>query len=298
MKLSVLDYDDDLDTDFREQARATGPNLPNKFSELLRRVTARNNTTIEKFAESLGYSDKQLRVWKEGKAAIPLKVLVKIWQMGKHNLRDLEDSIEKLKVYRGCEMTVPKELTPTIAEIVGRHCGDGSCTMSNGDYRVTLTETSALIAKHNEQLKTIFGIEPSVEKITVTIDKSIVNSKIYCRFFTKIMKIPSGKKTLIAEEPDLIRNAGLEFRKRFVRGLVDTEGSLYFDKANGTWVLEVNMVNENLISTIADVLEKSALKPKKMVKKNSYSLRLVGKDKIKRYFMTFGTSNGKYKLEF
>jgi len=35
-----------------------------------------------------------------------------------------------------------------------------------------------------------------------------------------------------------------------------------------------------------------------LTKKNSYSLRIVGKNNIKKYFMTFGTLNGKYKLEF
>ena len=38
--------------------------------------------------------------------------------------------------------------------------------------------------------------------------------------------------------------------------------------------------------------------PKIETKKNSYSLRLIEKDKIKKYFMTFGTSNGKYKIGF
>ena len=94
----------------------------------------------------------------------------------------------------------------------------------------------------------------------------------------------------------IIKNLGLEFRKRFIRGLIDTEGSLYFDKSRKTWILEVHMINESLISSIEEVLKKSDLKPIILKKDKSYSLRLVGKDKIKKYFMTFGTSNGKYNL--
>ncbi len=299
MKLSVLNYADDLDNDFREQIRATGQNLHKRFGEILSMITKEENSTIEDFAQRLGYSDKQTRIWREGKAAIPLDVLVKIWKTGKENLEELENQIEHLKVYRSGAVKVPKTLTPEIAEIAGRHCGDGSCTISsNKDYRVTLTETSSLIEIHNNQIKEIFGLSPKTEKITDAIQKSIVNSKVYCRFFVKILGIPSGNKTFSAKEPEMIRNSELKLRKRFVRGLVDTEGSLYFDKANRTWVLEINMVNKNLISSISEVFEKLYLKHKLMQKKNSYSLRLVGKDKIKRYFMTFGTSNGKYKLEF
>lgn len=299
MKLSVLKYVDDLDKDFREQIRATGQNLHKRFGEILYEIVEKENITIENFAKKLGYSDKQTRVWREGKAAIPLSVLVEIWKLGKKDSEELETLVEYLKVYRSNKVVIPKILTPELAEIAGRHCGDGSCTIStNKDYRVTLTETSSLIRVHNNQIRRIFGLKPTVERITNDIQKSIVNSKVYCRFFTKILEIPSGNKTFIAQEPGIIRSAGINFRKFFVRGLIDTEGSLYFDKANRTWVLEINMVNKNLISTIAEVFEKSNLKHKLMQKKKSYSLRLVGKDKIKRYFMTFGTSNGKYKLEF
>lgn len=299
MKLSVLDYADEIDIDFREQVRATGSNLHNRFGELLNQVIKKNNITVEKFAKSLNYSDKQLRIWREGKAAIPLNILVKMWQITNQDLSDLENSIEYLKVYRGQKVAVPKQLTFSIAEIAGRHCGDGCCIAStNKDYRVTLTETQSLIQNHNKQIKSIFGLEPSVEKVTKTISKSIVNSKVYYRFFTKILKIPSGKKTAIAEEPEIIKKSSLEFRKYFVRGLIDTEGSLYFDKTNRTWILEIHMINKNLISTISEVLEKTGLKYRMLTKKNSYSLRIVGKNNIKKYFMTFGTLNGKYKLEF
>ncbi len=298
MKLSVLDYADDVDADFREQIRGLGPNLHERFYEVVHQIMNKKTITQEAFAKSLGYSSHQIRIWERGKAAIPLTVLENVWKLGNRNLQELEDNIKYLKVYRSSRLKIPKELTTTIAEIAGRHCGDGSCTISsNKDYRVTLTETTSLIQKHNKQIKNLFGVKPSVEKISETISKSIVNSKVYCRFFTNILGIPSGEKTWIVKEPKIIKNAGLEFRKHFVGGLVDTEGCLYFGK-NRSWVLEIHMVNINLMSTIADVLEKFNLKTKIETKKNSYSLRLIGKDKIKKYFVTFGTSNGKYKIGF
>lgn len=298
MQMSALDYADEIDRDFREQVRATGKHLHKIFAELLLNITQENKITIEEFAKSINYSDKQLRVWREGKAAIPIQVLVKIWKMSKHDLNELEDSIDFLKVYRGSEVRIPRELTPEIIEIIGRHCGDGSCTLSkNKDYRVTLTEHKSLIDVHNRQLKEIFNIEASVEKINQNIYKSIVNSKVYSRFFIKVIKIPSGNKTTTVKEPEIIKNTEFEKRKFFVRGLVDTEGSLYHDNANGTWVLEVNMNNHALISSISEVLEHYDIKHKILNKKNSYSLRIVGKEKIIKYFDSFGTSNAKYNLD-
>ena len=117
MKLSVLDYADDLDKDFREQIRARGPNLQKRFGDILFGITKKENVTIESFAQKLGYSDKQTRIWREGKAAIPLDVLVEVWKTGKENLEELENQIEHLKVYRSSAVKVPKALTPEIAEI-------------------------------------------------------------------------------------------------------------------------------------------------------------------------------------
>ncbi len=93
-KLSIFEYADEIDKDFREQTRATGILLPQKFNENLLKIIKMNETNFQEFSKSFGYTDKQFRIWREGKAAIPLKVLTEIWKKAEINIEDLEKYIE------------------------------------------------------------------------------------------------------------------------------------------------------------------------------------------------------------
>ena len=46
MRLSVLDYTDDLDVDFREQIRASGKNLHVRLNEVIHQITKKEKGFI------------------------------------------------------------------------------------------------------------------------------------------------------------------------------------------------------------------------------------------------------------
>jgi intein/homing endonuclease len=295
-KLSILAYADDKDKDFREQIRAYGKKLPERFSVVLKEIVNKENLTLKQLSKKFNYSDKQFRVWRSGKAGIPLNLLIAVWQAVGKNLEELENLIEEIGVYGSDKIKPPKQLTLELAEIIGRHCGDGCCIKSSKDYRVTLTEHKSLIDLHNKQLKEIFDIHAKKRKITNEIYISIVNSKTYHRFFTHVIKIPAGKKAKTVKEPQIIKEAGVEFRKRFVRGLIDTEGSVY--NANRQTILQISLKSPFLINSILEILKEIGLNSYVYHYKDVFTLRLFGKKQVQKYFELIGTSSKKWKSIF
>ncbi len=174
-------------------------------------------------------------------------------------------------------------------EILGRHCGDGSCTYSKGTYRIRLQENLSLIQQHSKDLLNTFGIRPVIVRKDDNF-VSDVKSKTYFRILTEIFNIPTSNKTYTVNEPEIIRKSPLNIRKYFARGLIDTDGSIYYDKSRRGWTLEFHSINENLILSVFEILSKLGFNPRTKISKYS-KVEITGKLNLERYLKIVGSSN-------
>lgn len=284
MNIEILTLHSPEDTTWREWIRCRGRNLLEVLSEIL------NNNPNMKFSRTI--TRKMLGDWKRGRTAIPLWVIQEISEQIPNTKEKILNEIETLKVSRSQEIRIPERLNEKLAEIVGRHCGDGSCNVKDSDFKISLKEDPSLIEIHVEELEELFGIKPRIEKVCKKCDEAVFRSKIFARLLIKIFDIPPGKmKTFQVKEPEIIKNAGLNFRIAFLRGLIDTDGCVI--KSDKRLIISFKVVNENLAQSVFDILSKLNLKPNFSIERNGdvFSVRVGRKENVKEFFEKVGSKN-------
>jgi intein/homing endonuclease len=164
-----------------------------------------------------------------------------------------------------------------LAEIIGIHIGDG-CISQNKRYSEyylggDLTEEKEY---HDKWVTPLFN-----KKIMMPLFKKKVKYKEHPKVgiygfhifneklvsFFKKLNMPSGSKKNIQIPKQIIINK--ELAKRFLRGLFDTDGSIYFHKNLSTRnpihnrpVIKLGTVSEILICQVFDLLKNLGLHPR------------------------------------
>lgn len=214
------------------------------------------NLSEYKLAEHLRVSRTSIRKWRNGPLqAVPLPLIKALSNHAR--IADFLEAIEEVKNYQNSEwLKIPHTLTPQLSEIIGRHVGDGSITKKT--YTIKLVSGNKEFAyRHANDLENIFGIKPIISKAK---DRNYWDVKINSRPLSVILNTafeqPIGKKSEIAKEPSLIRNAGLEFEKAFLRGIADTDGSVWKTKTKrGAFSFEIGSMSKTLIEDCARILD-------------------------------------------
>jgi intein/homing endonuclease len=160
---------------------------------------------------------------------------------------------------------LPTKITPSLSELIGIHIGDGSITDAFKDNVHTVIEycgdslddleyyniyVSSLIEK-------LFGIQPLFSDHD-TWFKLVINSKAIFKFYTSVIGLPIGKKAQTVTVPTLILNDSNLIITRFLRGLIDTDGSLTFKKKHKNRhyypVLKLTLASKELIKEVNNLL--------------------------------------------
>lgn len=278
------------DKNWRSWIRATGKELPKTFCMSLKKLKEEESKDYKTICSELFVTHKMLTDWMSGRRAIPLWVLKTLEE--KTNIK-LINKIENLSVYGSQDIKVPI-LSKKLVEIIGRHCGDGSCGIYKNTYRVNIKEHKSLLERHKKDLRETLGINSDIKSdgVVYYIDNY---SKIFSRIITEIFCIPLGEeKTYKAKEPLIIKSLPLKTRKYFLRGLIDTDGWIYYYKKNKTFILGFKVVNEHLANSVYDILTLLNFRAHKRIKGKYFQVDFVGKSNIKRYLEVVGSKN--YRL--
>ena len=280
MDLDILKLDSEEDKNWREWIRCNGKGLSKILSEIL------ENMANLQFSRKV--TRKMLRDWKKNRFSIPIWIIKDICKQFPEEKERILSKIETVKVFGSREIKFPRKLSETLAEVIGRHCGDGSCNNTNSDFKVSLKEHLSLVKEHKKDLKKLFEIDAKIIPINEKCYEVVFRSKIFARMLEKIFKLPLGKeKTFKAEEPEIIKNAGLKIRVAFLRGLIDTDGCI---KKSG--VLSFTTVNEKLALSVFDILSRLSLNPTFIREKTRkvFSIQL-GKEKTREFLRIVGSKN-------
>ncbi len=279
MKFDITRLDYEKDKDYRELIRVDGHTFRDLFV----------NKSTKEWSTLLGVSKKQIRLWKSGKIRIPLRVLLKL---GKKNR--IVGNVKKLYLYSGKSVIIPEGLNELLCEFVGRHCGDGSITIKNNDYRIVLTESPEFLKMHAKDIENLFGIKPKIRIISKKYGRVIFSSKIIVRFLEQFFDIKHGPKTHTITEPKIIRNSKINHRIAFVKGLINTEGSVY--KSNRAYYFEIKLVNKNLLNSVKEIFDLLRIKYYYMIKGNYYTIRVLGLKEIDKINRLIGFNNPRIKI--
>jgi predicted membrane protein len=159
---------------------------------------------------------------------------------------------------------LPKTITPSLSELIGVHIGDGSITDAFHNNVHTLIEYCGDSSDDLEYYKIyvsslierLFGIKPLFSDHN-TWFKLVINSKAIFNFYTKTIGLPIGKKAQTITTPKIILNNS-KLAIKFLRGLIDTDGSLTFKKKHKNRhyypVLKLCLASKELIKQVNSLL--------------------------------------------
>ncbi len=208
------------------------------------------------------------------------------------------------------------KITGDLAEILGIHIGDGCISITNSykeyylggditqerDYHLNwvseLYNKNIMIPLYNKKVE--YKNRPKVGIIGFHVfDGKIVN------FFLNL-GVESGSKINV-EVPKLIMEKKSIY-KRFLRGLFDTDGCIYFDKnrssknpINNQPTIKLSSVSSKLIEQVFSMLVRIGLHPRmrkpykgKKDKHKLYSILIYQRGDIKYFIKSIGFKNPKH----
>ena len=149
-----------------------------------------------------------------------------------------------------------------VAEICGIHAGDG--WLSSRD-----NEVGYATSIHEEQYfdyvyslySEVLGMEGSRVTKEPNVKKLRLNSKRVANIFMSF-GFPKGPKTYTVSTPDFVLS-NKKYMERFLRGIVDTDGSVHWRRSGNTHYLTIawNTSSEVFASQIRDMLKNLGFKP-------------------------------------
>lgn len=205
--------------------------------------------TWKKIAKEFQISKAMLFYYKNGKYPIPRFLFDNLIKIGKVNI--IYKEINKPQRFLKKEITLPS-LNEKLAEVLGAINGDGYVSDINYEISITGSKLDKDYHQHlKEILENLFDL-----KFKLICQESKVRLKTYSKelahFLNKTYDVPLGKKTGRLRIPKKLNKKKLLIA--YVRGLFDTDGSIYIRRKKDI-VVEIISINPNYLAEIKNVLK-------------------------------------------
>ncbi len=210
-----------------------------------------------------------------------------------------------------------KNLTPEIAELIGIILGDG-CISPSGHNEVAITgDLEEEQEYYNNHVVPLFNrtiaipllrkeIKPRAYPSVGVYGIYVFNKKLI-KYLTVTMKL--NIKGSVNEIPmEIMKIQKPEIWKALLRGLFDTDGSVYFDKIRGINKrpkIKFSTASRNLLKQVIDLGNRLGFhfyvnKPYKgkRDKNYNYAIELQRKTEIQRWFREIGFNNSKHRTKY
>ena len=200
-------------------------------------------------------------------------------------------------------------LCEDLAEFVGIMLGDGNIYSKNHSHQVRIAghgvDDYEYLGKYvNRLIKDLFNISSSVAHTSGTNTMYLkAGGKNLILFLKSIGLHPGNKLTNGSRIPHWIYNNNTYLRA-CLRGLFDTDGSVYELLPHWPGLFQINFTNRNdiLISQVKKGLERLGLHPSRIHNQHitsSKAKRLVitRKRDIKKFYKEIGSSNSKHLIK-
>jgi hypothetical protein len=193
-------------------------------------------------------------------------------------------------------------ITQELCELVGAIIGDGNLWTDGSRYRIELTGDPSLDWAYFVHLSKIafalFGKRPYDLKKRQNGVRLRLQSKDAFRVFADL-GIHAGRKSLSVRIPTQILDKGWTYVKWTLRGIMDTDGTLFFSKKTYRFplypTLEIRTHSRLLASQITDVLRNRNFRPRpRGNEKRGYHVALYGKRMLEKWVKEIGFSNPRH----
>jgi len=212
-------------------------------------------------------------------------------------LKSIEFSSYDIK--RGIKLP---EISENLSEFFGIMFGDGTILDKGRIHRfgISLNLTEDFIYKNyvTNLITELFGVEPRVRKRRKEGKFDIeINSKAISRFLL-YLGFPKGKKINKLTTPPWIFNSK-KYLRVFLRGLVDTDGSLFFAK-RGTYklnsypVIEIKICDKKFIGQLSSTIKYLGFE----CNKNDIKVQLNGKQNLEKWQKEIGFKNFNHQSRY
>lgn len=234
-----------------------------------------------KIVEKYGKDEIKRRQSNGGKAAIK-----KMNRLGKEFCIDIEN--------------------PLFLEFYGVLLGDGWLSKLNYHQKniwIVGVSGNSILDKEffsylKRNIKELFNRNAYIKKIKhVNALEMIFGHKAFVKAMNNELGFPIGKK-IDLEINSEIYSQGYEKMKPVLRGIFDTDGSLYFDKtpANKPYpCISITMKAPKLIRQVYDLLKQQGFKPQHIKRRTPIEeIRLKGTKQLKKWMQEIGSSNQRH----
>jgi len=195
------------------------------------------------------------------------------------------------------------ELDESHAEFCGIIMGDGNLWTNNRKYEVTITGDITNDKEYFDSLASFvrnkIGKNPYY-RIRGRGLRLTIYSKEYYKFLTDKVGM---KDRMLKNEfgfPISIKNNGI-FLKRFIRGLFDTDGTIFLSDKKGSPgypTLEIASSSPKLVDDLHSSICGFGLRAhKRKTTKNGYKVSIYGKEMIRKWNSLIGSSNPRKKAK-
>ena len=193
---------------------------------------------------------------------------------------------------------LPDKITPELAEEIGIHYGDGFLSAKRYDYRLKGNpyDEKEYYQKYIRPLfKKLYNLSVNLKDFKTSYGFEIT-SKAMWEFKTGVIGIRPGNKENVAF-PDALKVNDIQILTSFLRGLFDTDGSLYFKSRYGYEKyypeIKLELFSKNLILEVGKILKMLGFNPNIYLRKNVGIISLNGIGALKRWEKMIGWSSQK-----
>ncbi|MCF7799229.1 LAGLIDADG family homing endonuclease [Candidatus Woesearchaeota archaeon] len=198
-------------------------------------------------------------------------------------------------------------ITPEIAELLRALAGDGfigNYGTRNNQFIVEMTGDNRYEQEYflylNAIMQKIEQKQPSVRNPKGNVLTMRYYSKKLFTYFNKQHSFPVGKKEHILVPQEILKSNNL--MRHFIRGLLDTDGCVFFDKRKGYTKpyprLIIYTTSHNLFKEVGSYLQKYFKIHTRIIKrkqsKTSYIIELYGHKQLEQWKKIIGFSNLKH----
>lgn len=185
-----------------------------------------------------------------------------------------------------------------LAEFVGIMLGDGGITKNQVTVTLNRETDHDYVIYVKDLMKKLFGVIPSLIKDKTSLAVDLVVSRTELVNFCRSIGLKVGNKIKQgADIPDWIK-VDKNFMKSCVRGLIDTDGSIFTHKylSKGRLYrykkIDFSSCSRPLLDSVFIFLKNLGLRPR--IDKDGKKLRIESIDTVKEYIKVIGTSNLKH----
>ena len=265
----------------------------NQQTFFMKQVKEKSNLTWEKIAKLLKISRSMVFFYLNDYSKIPLENYYKLCNISKIKKSKIKTIEIKNKTE---EIKQIKKITQELAELIGSLAGDGH--LSHHNYEIVISGHKKLDKEYlTTHIKNIFiklfnvNVKIKIQNYSNGM-RIVVNSKKLMEYLTNEFKLPIGPKKGKLHIPSKIKNNS-NLLKKYIRGLFDTDGSIYLKRKNSI-VTSIISRDPSFLNEVKIALTKLGYTPS-VSGKNLY---IYSQKEVKKFFKDIKPQNNRHTKNY